>query len=281
MRILLKALLPVAALLLCGVQGPAVDRAALRDNVAHMLDAVRANDEARFQAIIAQLIPGQLPNHPEVGPELHDSWSETAYTGPLTLASLRRFASECAYVGPDSRVLPEPPDYAAVYSCNGEPGHSLNVVFDVEGRFIWINLMSPEAHAAVEAQERQRQEENAENEARRMVAERLLAARVDELLAAARDGDDGRFAAILGRRPTFTDDRAGSGRNVAATVAALAPVARDCQRAADPAILTTHNMMNLREQDAAFVCGGASYVLITTFDEADRIVALRIGGPRS
>lgn len=286
MRTSWKAFVVGAAVLLTAGQAPDADHMAFKARVDTLLDAVRAGDEARFATLVGRIFPDQPPSDPDEGPLLGDYAAEPPYYGPLTLASLRRFATACSYSGPDARMPVQPLSFSGLYSCGGEPGHSLGVHFSADGRLaVWITIMSPRMQAEADARGLQMQAEDAVAMAEQARDVTRIAGRVDALFVAALAGDRTRFDALVGRGfegrgATLSDERHGEPVAGPLTMEALRPIAAACRRALDEPPYQSFDMAEEINQEAAYICDGEpGYVLHAGFEQGGaRIGWLRMEG---
>ena len=271
--------------MLAATQSP-TDQQETRTKIDRLLDAVRANDEAVFATLVGGL-ETPLPSDPYSGPQLGDYAAEPTYYGPLTLASLRRFANACTYSGPDPNVPAEPLVFGGVYTCDGEAGHTLTAQFSLDGRrAVWITIMSPADHRALAEQgERIRaQDAVAETERRAEVAQ--VSGVVDALFAAALAADRTRFDALVGRGfegrgAGLTDDRGAERQPGPLTLERLRPIAAECRRDTSEEPYQYFDMWGEIEQEARFTCNGIpGHVLVAGFEQnGTRVGWLRLEGP--
>jgi hypothetical protein len=268
MRAIRQALLPAAAFALCAVQAPADLHQDRRARIDRLLEAVRAGDEAGFAA----LVDPRDSEQDEQRTMIADYAADPSTYEDLTVASLRRFANACRYAGPDPDMIIEPEVFAGLYTCNGEPGHSLVAEFGADGRVaVGMTIRSPaDRRAQVLFDERSR----------------VASAIVDALLEAARSGDQAGFDALLGRGPgrrgpRLTDSRGAAPRSVALTSQALRPIAAECRRAPGERPREEVEVTGQVVQQAIFICGGTSrYHLFAGFEADAKVAWLRIENPR-
>jgi len=279
-----KALLSVAAIGLCAAPSPAQPQPDTRARIDRLLDAVRANDEALFATLVGGM-ESAGPTDAENGPQLGDYGASPQYYGPLTLASLRRFAAACRYDGPDPQAPPDPLQFGGRYTCDGEAGHTLGAQFSLDGlRAVWITIMTPADHRALAEQGDRIAAQDAVAEAAYRDEVGRVAGTVDALFAAAREGDSARFRALLGRGerggPTLSDDRGAEPRVVPLTVEALRPIAAACSRTPGEEPYQRFDQFEQLLQDAAFICDGEpGYLLIARFERnGARISWLQLEG---
>lgn len=281
MRKLLIAALPLA---LCAAQAPdaAPDVNAM---MARLLDTVRANDETAFAPLVGGMEEPR-PADPANGPVLGDYGATPPYYGPLTLASMRRFAMACRYEGPDPNFPAEPLQFGGRYSCNGEAGHTLNAQFSLDGRrAVWITIMTPADHRALAEQGDRIAAQDAVTEAARQAEEGRIAAVVDALFAAAREGDQARFRSLLGRgeldrAPFLSDERWPEPRSAPLTVETLRRIAATCRRTPGGEIYQHFDQDEQIVQEAPFTCDDRPARALTARFERNgtRISWLRLEG---
>lgn len=279
------SLLIAAAATLSAAQAPPDRHDVLKARVEQLLDMVRANDEARFATLIGRIFPDEPPMDPDEGPLLGDYATDPIYYGPLTLASLRRFARDCRYTGVDISVPPDPLRFHGIYSCNGEAGHTMGVHFSADGRLaVWITIMSPQAIARAAEQGAEMMAADAASVAAERAEVMRVAGTVDALFAAAVAGDQARFDALLGagfegRGPVLSDERSGVRRAVPLTLEALRPIAAACHRGEELPYQAT-DMSDQITQDGPLTCDGESGMrLLAVFEQnGTRVASLVVEG---
>jgi hypothetical protein len=231
--------------------------------LAALLDAARAGDAARFDALLA----------PADGEEpwLRDGAAGEIFRGPLTADRLRRFATACRrsdYRAPLQSA--EPHLHSASFECGPEHGIAALVQYEQDGARV----------SAVFTVNQQRAVEPNPDHLARVAA---LPGLVDQLLAAAASGDQARFAVLVaapsnGLSPSLFDERAtarGEGVRTALTAATLWPLIANCRPGSyQPAAMNIDPPIQLRALD----CPGQPPVLLSLgFDrEGTRIVIVAV-----
>ncbi len=268
MHVIRQALLPVAAFALCAAQAAADLHQDRRARIDRLLEAVRADDERGFAA----LVDPRDSEEDEQSTMIADYAADPSTYEALTVASLRRFANACTYAGPDPEMITEPPFFAGLYTCNGEPGHSLVAQFGADGRVaVGMTIRSPSDRLA---------------QLRFDARSRAASAIVDALFEAALAEDRARFDEFVGtgdrRRPVLTDSRgAAAPRVVPLTPQALRPIAAECRRAPGERPRESVEKLGQVVQEAIYVCGGGSrYHLFAGFGADATVVWMRIENPR-
>jgi hypothetical protein len=274
-----------AAATLSAAQAPTNRHEVLKAKVDLLLDSVRANDEARFATLVGRIFSDEPPVDPDEGPLLGDYAADPIYYGPLTLASLRRFARDCRYTGPDSDLPQDPLRFHGLYNCSGEAGHTMGVHFSADARLaVWITIMSPQDHAELASQNARIAAADAISAAAERAEVMRVAGTVDALFAAAAAGDQARFNELLGEGfegggPVLSDERAGVRRAVPLTLEALRPIAAACRRGEEE----PYQAMNMSDQiiqEGPLVCGGeAGMRLIAVYEQnGTRVASLVVEG---
>jgi hypothetical protein len=285
MRVSWKAALSAAAVTLSAAQAPPDEYDMLKAKVDRLLDSVRANDEARFATLIGRIFPDEPPMDPDEGPLLGDYAIDPTYYGPLTLASLRRFARDCSYTGADSSIPPAPLRFFGVYRCNGESGHTMGVHFSADARLaVWITIMSPQVRAEAAERGAELMAADAASEVERLAEVMRVAGTVDALFAAAAARDQARFDALLGEGfegggPVLSDERSGVRQAGPLTLEALRPIAVACRREGEE----PYQVMDMSDeinQEGPLVCDGESgFRLLAGYERnGTRIAWLRVEG---
>jgi len=268
MRTAWKSTIAVAAIALCAAQAPADLHQDRRARIDRLLEAVRTGDEAGF----ATLVDPRDSEEDEQSTMIADYAADPSTYEGLTLASLRRFANACVYAGPDPEMITDPPLFAGLYTCNGEPGHSLVAQFGADGRIaVGMTIRSPSDRLA---------------QLRFDARSRAASAIIDALFEAALAGNQAGFDEFVGRGdrrgPVLTDSRgAAAPRIVPLTPQALRPIAAECRRAPGERPRESVEESGQVVQEAIYVCGGASrYHLFAGFEPDATVAWLRIENPR-